>query len=167
MTTNVLTASATAEWLQDFGVWAVFISLLLNVAISILGVVPSVFLSGANAVVFGLPMGFAVSLLGEMLGAFVSYWLYRKGILSVRKKGKPPGKWSRSFHNASLSKQFTLLLVARIAPFLPSGVITFAAAWTKMNVIPFMVATALGKAPSVAAEVWLGHDLFYLLWNLF
>jgi uncharacterized membrane protein YdjX (TVP38/TMEM64 family) len=44
----------TAEWLRDFGIWAILISILLNIFISLLGVVPSLFLSGANAVVFGL-----------------------------------------------------------------------------------------------------------------
>jgi len=43
------------------------------------GYMPSVFLSGANAVVFGSVNGFFVSLAGEVLGATLSFWLYRQG----------------------------------------------------------------------------------------
>lgn len=48
-----------AEWLRSYGVWAILISLLINILISILGLVPTLFfLSGANAVVFGFIPGF-------------------------------------------------------------------------------------------------------------
>jgi len=43
-----------AEWLKSFGIWAILISLFLNILITMLGIVPSLFLSGANAVVFGI-----------------------------------------------------------------------------------------------------------------
>ncbi|WJH37314.1 VTT domain-containing protein [Paenibacillus sp. CC-CFT747] len=120
-------------------------------------------MSAANALVFGLPLGFAVSLAGEALGAYVSYWLYRKGIRALRRTDSLDGRWSRAFAEASPVRQFWLLLAARVAPFLPSGLITFAAAWTRMNVTGFMLATVAGKAPSVAAEIWAGHGLFAVL----
>ncbi|GMK40766.1 TVP38/TMEM64 family protein [Paenibacillus sp. CCS19] len=160
---SIFSVNKTAEWLQEFGIWAIMISLLLNIIISILGIVPSVFLSGANAIVFGLPLGFTLSLVGEALGAFVTYGLYRKGILTIRRKNKRESRWSRAFMNARQGKQFSLLLIARIIPFLPSGLITFIAAWTKMNIVTFMLATILGKAPSVAAEVWFGQNMFNVM----
>jgi len=39
----------TASWLKQFGIWTIVVSLLLSMGISILGIVPSLFLSGANA----------------------------------------------------------------------------------------------------------------------
>lgn len=153
--------------MDDFGMAAILISLALNIVVSVLGVIPTFFISGANALVFGLPLGFAVSLIGETIGAYISYKLYNKGIKKIDKESIRRGKWSKSFANSGLWKQFFLLLIARLAPFMPSGVVTFAAAWTKMNVLMFMTATFIGKAPSIAAEVWVGHDVFYFVRSLF
>ncbi|MHA7963260.1 TVP38/TMEM64 family protein [Paenibacillus sp. CAU 1782] len=156
----------TAEWLKGFGIWGALISITLNILISVAGVLPSVFLSGVNGIVFGLSAGFVISIIGETLGALISYWLYRKGISKLRgRKGSRQGKWSRAFASARPAKQFVLMLIARIMPFIPSGAITFAASWYRMNVYLFMAATVIGKAPSIAAEVWLGQGLFYWIKN--
>lgn len=160
---DLRSAEETAEWLGQLGGWAIAASILLNILISISGVIPSAFLSGANAVTFGLPLGFTVSLAGEVLGAFVSYWLYRKGLLVLRRKDARLRRWRERIDNAGSIRQFLLILVARIMPFIPSGAVTFFAAWINMNVLAFMIATLVGKAPSIAAEVWLGHSLFSFL----
>lgn len=164
---SLLAVDRTADWLDQFGIWAILISIVLNIVISISGVLPSVFLSGANAIVFGMPLGFTVSLCGEAIGAFITYWLYRKGITTLRKDKSSYGRWGTAFSNASQTRQFFLMLIARVTPFVPSGVITFFGAWTGMNIYSFMIATILGKAPSIAAEVWAGEGLFKLVIRLF
>lgn len=158
-------ADAAAEWLRSFGIWAVAASLLLNILISLFGVIPSVFLSGANAVVFGLVPGFFISLAGEFLGAGVSFWLYRWGIKKT-KGGEPPWGWVRRLNGAGRFRRNVLLLVARLTPFVPSGVITFAAAASSVAFPDFLLVTLIGKAPSIAMETVIGHDLVFLEGNL-
>ena len=46
----------TVDFLRSFGPWAVVISFLLDVFINAAGCLPSIFLSTANGVVFGLPV---------------------------------------------------------------------------------------------------------------
>ena len=46
---------------------AIFISLFISVIIALLGIVPSVFVTGANIVFFGPINGFLISLLGEII----------------------------------------------------------------------------------------------------
>lgn len=154
-----------ADWLRDFGIWAILVSLLLNILISILGVVPSLFLSGANAVVFGIITGFWISLLGEVLGAAVSFWLYRFGSGKVNLIRNKAWKWHRTMNQASRGKRWVGLLIARLTPFLPSGLITFAASISQMSFWDFLIATILGKAPSIALETLVGHDLILIHQN--
>lgn len=149
----------TVEWLKGFGIWAVFVSLLLNICISVLGVVPSLFLSGVNAVVFGLVPGFFLSLLGETLGAAVSFWLYRLGLSKVKRLNPESWQWLQSFNGSGRKKQAMLLLLARLTPLLPSGLITAAASISKMKFIDFIVVTFFGKAPSIVLETFIGHDI--------
>ncbi|MFC4777779.1 TVP38/TMEM64 family protein [Paenibacillus sp. GCM10023252] len=155
-------ATATAEWLSQFGMMAVLVSISLNVAISITGVLPSVFLSGANAIIFGPALGFTVSLLGEVIGAQAAYWLYHKGLMRVRRaqSGALTGRWIKAFLHAAPSKQLGLLLAGRLAPFIPSGAVTVVAVLGNVPLLIFMTSTIVGKAPSVAAEIWLGYSLY-------
>ena len=154
------------SWLKQFGVWAVLVSLLLNIAISILGVVPTLLLSGANAVVFGMIPGFIISLLGEGLGAVISFFLYRWGIQKIKAVRSENWIWLQRLNEASRGRRMILLLIARITPLIPSGVITFAAAISSMKFLDFIIITFLGKAPSIAMETLIGHDLFFLNENL-
>ena len=148
-----------AEWLRAFGVWAILISLLINILISILGFVPSLFLSGANAVVFGFIPGFWISLTGEVLGAGFSYWLYRWGFGKLKSVKQERWGWLQRLNDVSRKKRITILLLARLTPLIPSGVITFAAAVSFMRFLDFIVVTFIGKAPSIAMETLVGHDL--------
>lgn len=155
-----------AAWLQQFGVWAVAVSLLLSIIISIAGVIPSLFLSGANAVVFGMFPGFAVSLIGEVAGAGISFYLYRWGVHKIKPLRADRWKWLQGVNEASRGRRMTMLLIARLTPIIPSGAITFVGAASRMKFVDFIVVTFLGKAPSIALETVIGHDLIYLDENL-
>ena len=49
------------EYLRSFGPWAVLISFLLDVLINAGSIFPSIFLSTANGLIFGLPLGILIS----------------------------------------------------------------------------------------------------------
>ncbi|WP_019007364.1 TVP38/TMEM64 family protein [Cohnella laeviribosi] len=147
-----------AEWLASFGFWAILLSLLLSAIIAILGIMPSLFLSGANAVVFGLIPGFWISLSGEVLGAGVSFWLYRRGFGNMRPVQEGSWVWLKRLNEASRKRRAVILLLARLIPLLPSGIITFAAAVSHMRFWDFILVTFIGKVPSIAMETLIGHD---------
>ncbi len=46
---------ALAEYLRSFGPWAIFISFFIDVLINAGSIFPSIFLSTANGLIFGLP----------------------------------------------------------------------------------------------------------------
>jgi uncharacterized membrane protein YdjX (TVP38/TMEM64 family) len=151
-----------AVWLENFGIWAILISLLINILTSILGIIPSLFLSGANAIVFGLIPGFWISLIGEVLGAGISYWLYRWGFGKLKLVSQERWGWLKKLNEASRMKRITVLFLGRLTPLLPSGVITFAAAVSNMRFIDFFFVTLIGKVPSIALETLVGHDMIRL-----
>lgn len=154
----------TAEWLQSLGSWAIVASILLNIVIGIAGVIPTVFLSGANAVVFGLVPGFIISLVGECIAAVVSFYLYRWGVIKLSQKPSQSRFWGKLsiLREQTRTRKMIIVLFARITPFVPSGLVTLAAAISGMPVLDFAVVTVLGKMPSIAAETLIGHDLFYI-----
>ena len=50
---------------QEYSTISIPISLIINIIIALVGVVPSVFVTGANIIFFGPSLGFIISLLGE------------------------------------------------------------------------------------------------------
>lgn len=138
---------ALAATLRDYGMWAALVSILLNVLISVLGVVPSVFLSGANAVVFGPVVGFFVSLVGEVLGAALAFWLYRLGVRKGLRWEEDRFRWQQALNRLPRHRQVLVLLFARLTPMMPSGAVTFAAAASGVRFVDFLVTSAVGKAP--------------------
>ena len=61
----------------------------------------------------------------------------------------------------SADNGFKALLIARLLPFAPSGIITAVAAISRMGFRDFFLATLIGKLPPVVIKVMLGHDLAF------
>ncbi|NBI30073.1 TVP38/TMEM64 family protein [Chengkuizengella marina] len=157
----MLQFETAAEWLRDFGVWAVLISIFINIVIGIVGLLPSLFLSGANVVVFGPLYGFFISIIGETFGAGAAYLVYRWG-LKKWKGDSLSWKWVKKLQGITRKKQAIVLLSARLAPMVPSGAATFGAAAAQMRFLDFLLVTLMGKVPTIWIESMIGYDLFYI-----
>ncbi|MGN7471193.1 TVP38/TMEM64 family protein [Brevibacillus sp. SAFN-007a] len=159
---------AVAEWIRSWGMLGVIGSILLNIVISVAGILPSIFLSGANAVVFGLYGGFFISLTGEVLGAGIAFLLYRYVIQKAdRRKKLAKVKWLSALNGATRARKGLAVVLLRLNPLIPSGVINLGAAMTNISLADFLLATLVGKIPSMAFETFVGHDLVYFGENKF
>ena len=129
------------EILGQYREFAIFISIIISIIIALLGVVPSIFVTGANIIFFGPIWGFIISLLGESIGGYISFKVYRlglkKSITSIL------GKY-RLVDNLVKSKGWkagVLIFEGRLIPFIPSGFITLGAALSSVNSFIFVVTT--------------------------
>lgn len=137
--------------LSQAGIFSVFVSILLNIIVSISGVLPSAFITIANLTFFGLYGGLLVSIAGEAVGAIISFILYRKGLRKWKSKGDQ-NKVLLRLKNVEGKNAFWLILGLRILPFMPSGVVTLASAFSKVSIGIFAVASTIGKIPSLVIE---------------
>ena len=145
---------------------AIPISLLISIAISLSGILPSVFLTGANIVFFGTIQGFIISLLGETVGAYITFYVYRLGLKKkVEKFSNNHNKLLSKIVNSDGKKAGLLICQGRIIPFIPSGIITLAASISNVNSIVFIVATLIGKIPSIALESLVSYDIINIYDN--
>ncbi|MFZ5652355.1 MAG: TVP38/TMEM64 family protein [Bacillota bacterium] len=151
--------TAISEAISGAGAAAILLSVLLNTVISVMGVIPSVFLTAANILVFGFWGGFLVSWAGEVVGATVSFILYRAGIRSVLKVS--PDQWHviRAISQLPGIKQIYFMTVLRLAPFFPSGVINLFGALTSIPLANFFIATAVGKLPALLLESSFSYNV--------
>ena len=154
--------SALAAYLRSFGPWAVAISFFIDVLINSGSVFPSIFMSTANGLIFGLPLGILISWLAETTGVVISFLLmrffFRNSAEGIIKKAHR----LQDIDNASAKNGIYWMTFARALPYFPSGILTAVGAVSRMSIKDYVIANLIGKFPSTALEVVIGHDVVNL-----
>lgn len=147
------------EILRNHSNIAIPISLLISIGISLAGVLPSLFVTGANIIFFGPFYGFLISLLGETIGAYITLTVYRLGLKKSIDKLAGRYKLIDNIADSRGKKAALLIFEGRLIPFIPSGFVTLAASISRVKPLPFTIATFFGKAPSIAIEALVSYDM--------
>ena len=121
----------TIAYLHSFGIYAAFMSFFIDVVINIVGFLPSIFISTANGLIFGLFWGVIISWLAETVGVLISFYVMRT-----------------LFRGMAMN-----------IPYMPNGLVTAIAALSSMHFRSYALGCLIGKLPSTALEVILGHDV--------
>jgi uncharacterized membrane protein YdjX (TVP38/TMEM64 family) len=153
--------AALAEYLRSFGAGAILITLLLFVVMTFTIVFPFMILSGAAGIVFGLFWGIIISWAGEVLGALFMFVFARYFFRHTVEGWIAKSRYLKQVDDYSAANGFKALLLARLLPLAPSGIITAIAAISRISFKDFFLATILGKLPPVVIKVILGHDLVF------
>lgn len=152
--------------LQQHPQLAIIISLLASILIAVLGLVPSVFITGANIIFFGFWQGLFISFLGEAAGAAVAFFLYRKGFQRSIQSKVAAFPRAAALIDAAGAKAFWLIISMRLLPFMPSGLVTFAAAIGRVSALMFVVASSLGKIPALFIEAYAVYKATQASWQV-
>ena len=146
----------TIHYLRSFGMWAMLVSMFIDIVINIVGFLPSIFISTANGVLFGIYVGTLISWIAETIGVIISFFfmrtLFRHSAEHIIKKSRMLSK---------LDKYSTIqaMIVARAVPYAPNGLVTALGALSHISYRDYAIGCLIGKLPSVAVEVVVGHDV--------
>lgn len=149
----------TIAYLRSFGIWAVVVSMVIDIVINIVGFLPSIFISAANGVLFGIAGGTLISWIAETIGVVISFFFMRT---LFRSKAKALIEKSRMLSKLDEYSTLKSMAVARALPYSPNGVITALGALSRISYRDYILGTLLGKLPSVAIEVVVGHDVIMM-----
>ena len=155
-----------AEVLQSYGPWAMVISFVLDVLINALGFLPSIFFSTANGLLFGVVPGIIISWLAETVGVVLSFMIMRYILRDTAHKVIEKSEFLLKVDDFSGKNGLAVMLFARTIPYFPSGVITALGAISQISLRDYIIANLIGKFPSTALEVIVGHDSVLLQDNL-
>jgi len=154
--------AALSQYLRSFGVgWGICVTLVLFVVMTFTIVFPFVILSGAAGIVFGLFWGIVISWTGEVLGALAMFAFARYFFRSTVAGWVCKSPYLKQVDDYSAANGFKALLIARLLPLAPSGIITAVAAISRISFRDFILATVLGKLPPVVIKVLVGHDIAF------
>lgn len=129
-----------------------FFLLILTLGVGAIGFVPSFFITAININTLGLVLGSILTFVGEILGALIGFHLYRWGFSKVRSKWLD-SSFFETMKNSSPKNVLVLIVLFRLLPFVPSGLVTAGASMTTISGGLFMIASSIGKIPAVILEV--------------
>lgn len=143
-------------YLRSFGAWAVVVSFFIDVVINIVGFLPSIFISTANGLIFGLFWGTVISWLAETTGVIISFWAMRTLFHTMAYRLIQE---SKTLAKLNEYETWQAVAFARAIPYMPNGLVTAISALSTMPFQRHLFGSLIGKLPSVALEVCLGHDI--------
>ena len=148
----------TANYIQSYGSLAVVFSFLLTLFVNAIGFPPAIIFSTANTLIFGIVPGIILSVIAETVGVTISFQLLRFFFRDSAKKIIKKSKRLSSIDKYSSDKGFRVMLIARMVPYVPSGILNAAGALSSMTLWDYFLASLVGKFPSTGIEAIIGHD---------
>ncbi len=134
---------------------AFFISIIVNIIIAVLGLLPSIFITIANIAIFGPLGGLVVSIIGEAVGGIISFILYRNGFKKMSEDLVNKYEITKKIINATGKEARRLIFSFRLLPYMPSGIVTYASAIGEVSLLDFSISSTLGKIPALVIEVMI------------
>ncbi len=149
----------TAEYIKSYGSMAVVFSFLLTLFVNALGFPPAIIFSTANTLIFGIFWGITLSVIAETVGVTISFLLLRFFFRDSAEKIIAKSKFLSSADKYSSEKGFVVMLIARMVPYVPSGILNAVGALSALNLRDYFLASLIGKFPSTGIEAIIGHDM--------
>lgn len=148
----------TAEYIESFGTWAVFFSFWLTLFVNALGFPPAIIFSTANTLIFGIVPGIVLSCVAETVGVTISFLLLRFLFRETAEKIISKNKTLSNIDKYSGKNGFTVMLIARMVPYIPSVLLNAIGALSALSLRDYVISSFIGKFPSTGIEAIIGHD---------
>ena len=148
----------TADYIASYGSLAVVFSFLLTLFVNAIGFPPAIIFSTANTIIFGIVPGIILSVIAETVGVTISFQLLRFFFRDSARKIIAKNKKLQSIDKYSSKNGFKVMLIARMVPYVPSGLLNAAGALSSLSLMDYFVASLIGKFPSTSIEAIIGHD---------
>lgn len=151
-----LAPEALADWLNQQGMYGPLLLMLLMILAVVVGPIPTLPISAASGLVYGVFTGTAIAVSGALAGSIIAFYLARVlGREAVRRKlGDNP------VFSATGSQRFLFMAVTltRLIPLFSFALISYAAGVTAISFWRYALATTLGMLPMTFVFAGLGHS---------
>lgn len=153
---DLFTEQNLALWLEKYRSLGPLPGILLTFMKSFVPPLPTIVIVGLNAALYGLWWGFLYSWIGLISGSLLTFLLVRKGSQlawirrwSAKPKVEQALVWARR-------NGFNYVFLLGMLPVGPFVIVNIVAGLTRMSVLSFFVAVALGKGVMVFCVSYIG-----------
>jgi len=154
----ISTALNLQNAILSYGNKGLFVIVLLHALHVIILVIPAALIQFAGGLIYGIPIGMAVGIIGVAVGTATSFYLSRR--LGRRFITLFVSEKSLDKMDGIISKDTSViaLLILFIIPF-PKDIIAYFIGLTKMSAARFFLISALGRLPGMFVATYLGTNV--------
>ncbi len=151
-----LSSERVSDELDGLGWIGPFVFVVVSAGLTV-ALFPGPLLAGAAGLLFGTAVGTPTAIASATLGASVAFSISRR--FGAGAVDELSGDRVRVVQDWIAARGFLAVLYARILPLMPFTLVNYAAGLTRVGLLVFAAATALGCAPRAFAYVALGGNL--------
>ncbi|SFB13465.1 MULTISPECIES: TVP38/TMEM64 family protein [unclassified Bacillus (in: firmicutes)] len=119
-------------------------------------IIPFSVFAGTLGATFGVSIGVAISLSGIILGTTFMFSMARYGFYDWAQKTMNKYPNLKEYEGIFQKNAFLGILVARLVPVIPSPIINILCGVSNVSYILFILASAIGKLPSILIFTYAG-----------
>jgi len=151
-----LAPAALSEWLNDQGMFGPLLLMLLMILAVVVGPIPTLPISAAAGLVYGMYTGTAIAVVGALAGSLIAFYLARiLGRDDVQKKLEHNPMFSARGSQRFL---FVAVLLTRLIPLFSFALVSYAAGVTAIHLWRYALATTVGMLPMTFVFAGLGQS---------
>jgi uncharacterized membrane protein YdjX (TVP38/TMEM64 family) len=151
------------SYLQQAGVWAPAVFVLLTAAQVIAAPIPAMALGVAGGFIFGLLPGFLLSLLGLFIGSMLAFGLAKWFGQPLVRRLIGDETYAK-FEPLMRGKGLLAFIVLFLLPFMPDDALCFLAALTPMRARVFALLVLFCRTPGILVSSLTGSGVIALPW---
>lgn len=161
-----LAPRALADWIGTQGVWGPVLLFLMMIMAVVVGPIPTLPISAASGLAFGVLPGTLLAALGALAGAMIAFYMTRflgRDLMRQKLAGHP-----LFASDGAQSLLFWTVFFTRLIPLFSFALISYAAGVTAIHAWRFALASLIGMLPMTFVFAGLGHTFeFYPLLTVF
>ena len=147
---------AGLQAIHNLGAWSVPAFITVYV-LSCLLFFPSVVMTCGAGVLFPVPLGILLSLLGTALGSTAALLIGRYGLRSLIENKAKSNSQFQKLDTAIRREGWKIILLARLAPVFPFSIGNYFFGATSVSPWIYMATAFVGTIPSASVFVLIGH----------
>ncbi len=144
------------KMIHDLGPWAAPAFLAVYI-LSCLLFFPSVVMTCAAGILFPVPLGIFLSLLGTALGSVVALLIGRYGLRSLIQKKAAGNRQFQKLDEAIRREGWKIAVLARLTPVFPFSIGNYLFGATPISAWVYALTAFIGTIPSASVYVFVGH----------
>ncbi|MCM0614003.1 TVP38/TMEM64 family protein [Marinobacter sediminum] len=147
---------ALSEWLNQQGMFGPVLLMLMMILAVVVGPIPTLPVSAAAGLVFGMFTGTAIAVVGALSGSIIAFYLARiLGREAIRCKLADNPVFSAQGSQRFL---FVAVMLTRLIPLFSFALISYAAGVTAISLWRYALATTVGMLPMTFVFAGLGNS---------
>ena len=142
-------------WIHSFGATGPLVFFGLSIVCITLAL-PAVLFNLAAGAIFGLGLGSVLALTGGLGGAALAFLVARYAGRDAVRRWVSRHEWVRMLEERADRYDAVLVVATRVLPIFPFNLVNYAWGLTRIQFVPYLIWTAVGKTPNFVFFVALG-----------